>query len=193
MDAWFLSKREVFRPWLRFLPLNPIAVACSNPIDFRVLLRPRGNVFQPMAFHLVVGVKEANPFAFCNVERGVARRAHAGIVLMYGPDARIPSGVFVENGTRTIRRSVIHAKCLPVRERLRQHRIQTLAEVGLGVVDGNNDGEKGRHGSKSITKALERQTKCVGRCSGSIFISMVCSAIQTRSGRRFCLGKEPLH
>ena len=133
-------------PSFRFLPLNPVAVACADPVHIRVLSRPYGNVFQPMAFNPIVGIKEAHPLAFCDIEGYIACGADAGVRLVDDAETLVLCGVFVKDCARAISRTVVHAERFPVRKGLRTDGIEALAMIRCDIVDGDDDGEK-RHGS----------------------------------------------
>ena len=93
----------------------------------------------------VVGIEERDKFAARGADAGVAGRTDAGVFLRDHADARVARGVFGEHGGRAVRRAVVHADDFYLAERLIDDGIQALAQVFLGVVNGNDYGNEGNH------------------------------------------------
>ena len=97
----------------------------------------------------VVGIEEVHIGAGRDVESLVARAA--GPQMALGQDAHrgkvLVGAVALEHLEGVVRRPVVDADQLEVLERLRLEAVKRLAQVGLGVVHGHDDGNaRRRHG-----------------------------------------------
>lgn len=66
-----------------------------------------------------------------------------------GLDPAVACGELVQQQSRTVRSAVIHTDHLDVRERLREHRLQALAQTSSGAADGDDDTQPGHTDSFS--------------------------------------------
>lgn len=98
--------------------------------------------FQGFVSQPVVAVEEEDVVAPGVVEAGVARGAEAAVGLGDDVDAAVARSVVGQYGGAAVGRAVVDADGLPVAAGLRQHAVEALAQVGLHVVDGYDDGEK---------------------------------------------------
>ena len=71
-------------------------------------------------------------------------------VLLANKEALVTGGIFADDLERGVGGAVIHADYLDVLQRLRHDRVERLAQVALGVVDGHDDGYLGHVWSSSL-------------------------------------------
>ena len=87
--------------------------------------------------HKVIGLQNAHVLTARHLQAAVHRVAVAAVYLVNHLDACIALHVFADDIRRAIGRAIVDADDLNVLERLRNGRIEALAQVALNIADGN--------------------------------------------------------
>jgi hypothetical protein len=97
----------------------------------------------------VIGVHASDKRRPAEADRYVQRVDQAGIALMEDVQARVPPLVLIENFSALIRRSVVDGNAFKVAKILRQNAVQRSAQKTSAIVDGKNDAERRKIGSRT--------------------------------------------
>ena len=117
--------------------------AAARQVDVGVRLHIGELPRQAFGVHHVVGVHAGDVAAPRLVERAV-ERGHVVVTAPYQADARV--GIRGHDRRAVVLRPVVDDDELEVLERLGQHTVDALAQVGTGVVHRHTDGYGGRGG-----------------------------------------------
>ena len=121
------------------------ALAGRRPVQVKVALNDIGmlgvglgnQLLKRILEHKVIGLQNAHVLATRHLQAAVHRVAVAAVGLVNHLDARISLHVLADDIRRAIGRAVVDADDLNVLERLRNGRIEALAQVAFNVADGN--------------------------------------------------------
>ena len=90
--------------------------------------------------NLVIAVDKGKQRPPGRLNAPVPRRSGPGVFLLQHDYSAVLRRVFMQNGRRTIRRTVIDAQYLEIFVCLADEAIQATREVRLGIIYGNDDG-----------------------------------------------------
>ena len=111
-----------------------------------ILLDNTLQYLQRLRMNRVIGINKPDPLAGGGGEGTVAGGGDADVALVGDVDARVEAGVGVEEGGAGIGGAIVDAAGFPIGIRLRADGIEAFREIRGHVVDGDDDGEGGRHG-----------------------------------------------
>lgn len=101
----------------------------------------------------VVLIREHHIGRFDQLERGVARRSAAAVLLVDDSDPGIARGSLREDFARAVGGAVVYANAVPVAKALILNGVEESGEIPLSVIDGNDEGD-GCHGVYSAGLAI---------------------------------------
>ena len=104
----------------------------------------------------VVRVHKHDVFPLRQFHPGIAGGGQSGVLPEYHLYPVVPAAQFFQNPTAAVRRTVIHADDLKIPVRLVQDAFHAAGQIGLRVVNGNDDGN---HGMPSFPSSSMRRNR----------------------------------
>ena len=112
---------------------------------------------QPVFRHIVVAVHKADILRPGLHGPGAARLGQAAVGLVYDGYPRVRFRVLVADGGAIVGRAVVHQNQLEIRIGLGQNAVHAGTQIGLHLIDGNNDGISRLHEGSFQSAVLRKQ------------------------------------
>ncbi len=153
-------------------PAPPVGAHVVEDQDVRVAgrLETRGEGGQQAWRVAVVAVEEQDVVAGRLLPSGVAGPAQADVLgQVQHPHPGVAGGVLVEDRAAAVGGAVVHGDHFEVAVRLGEHRVETLAQEALHLVDGDDDAEAGHFFGQLLTRvAAGAGTRSASGITGGI-------------------------